>query len=241
MTKEVFNKTEKLYHYTSFDCGIKILNTKELFFAELKNLNDINESYRNIYYGDTISEDEIKTELSKYKQCSLTKDSQNKGFNIPAMWGHYAVKGTGMCIVFNKEKILPTQNNIFYHDIKYDASYDSSIIIDRNIKQFFKDHRNSLFFTKTNDWSYEQEYRILKYDEHNDRKNLALNDSIIAIILYSAEDLDWGDSVFKSKNYETLSNIVPSIPILEVGSFFGETTLKDSKGNNWIETTALQI
>lgn len=128
MTPEEFNKTEKLYHYTTFESGLKIIASKKLLFGKLKDMNDINESYRGIFYEEGISEDDVKKELSKYRQCSLTMDSPCSGYYIPAMWGHYAEKGNGICLVFDKKKILSTLTaDIHHNNINYDDDYDSNM------------------------------------------------------------------------------------------------------------------
>ena len=80
MTKEEFYKTEKLYHYTSFEKALGILETNELWFGYLKDLNDINELYRPLFYEKLSPEIEkqAKQEIGKYQQISLTRDEEMK-------------------------------------------------------------------------------------------------------------------------------------------------------------------
>ena len=42
--KEKFEKTEKLYHFTSFDTALKIIESNRLRFGRLNNMNDIHEN-----------------------------------------------------------------------------------------------------------------------------------------------------------------------------------------------------
>ena len=106
MNRDTFLKTEKLYHYTSFESAIKILVSNKLLFGKLSNLNDINESFRPLFYSSSINHENALKELSKYKQISLARDGKLKGFAIPSMWGHYAEKGYGVCLVFDKRSCL---------------------------------------------------------------------------------------------------------------------------------------
>ena len=102
----------KLYHYTTFDNAMKIIIGKSLKFGRLPFMNDYLES--NKIFGCSIHSDRhvldnISEEILRYQQISLTKDTkEKKGFDISAMWGHYAEKNHGVCIVFNKEKLLIT-------------------------------------------------------------------------------------------------------------------------------------
>ena len=243
MTKEEFNETEKLYHYTTFESGLKIIASKKLLFGKLKDMNDINESYRGIFYEEGISEDDVKKELSKYRQCSLTMDSTTrKGFNISAMWGHYAEKGYGICLVFDKKKILSTLTADIHHNkINYDDSYDKNIVVDnQDIKKFFEENTDPLFFTKTSDWSYEQEYRILKKTEEDTPTYLDVNNSIMAIILYSAKDIDRDKPIIGSINYDIISRVAPNISILEYGYGLENIVLienEDGVPTDWLAET----
>ena len=74
-------------------------------------MNDINELYRPLafYYHprhDNRNNDDIhkkmKEDYYKYQQISLTMDGNRMGFDIPAMWGHYAQNGNGVCLVLTK-------------------------------------------------------------------------------------------------------------------------------------------
>ena len=94
MNREEFNSVEKLYHYTSFDKALKILASNKLRFGKLSNMNDIHESYRRKMYELGVNEDDITEELGKYRQFSITRDNHpRRGFDIAAMWAHYADKG----------------------------------------------------------------------------------------------------------------------------------------------------
>lgn len=230
MDKETFIRTEKLYHYTSFQSALKILASNKLLFGHQKNLNDIYESYRPIFFEKDIDNlDDVLKELSRYKQISLTHDKKGNGYAISPMWGHYAEKGNGICLVFDKEKLLLESTKMDCGIVNYYDNYDNSIIIkDTNIQSFFKKNVNTLFFTKKKEWEYEQEFRIVS----RTLKKLPLRDSLMAVIMCYADDVDHGDCIFKSLNYNIIKKIA-NVPILELGAFWGEINLKDKNNSDW--------
>ena len=106
-----------MYHYTKFDTAIKILKSHSLRFGNLCDMNDIHENNKISYVdlsGNSIQHlssdilETIKNEMAKYRQISLTIDDmeQNKlGFDLHQMWGLYADKGQGVCLVFDKDTL----------------------------------------------------------------------------------------------------------------------------------------
>lgn len=232
-----FQKTEKLFHYTSISSALKIIDSNSLRFGSLKNMNDINEAYRNIFYADGVDEDAVNEELQKYRQISLTKDGSNqRGYNIPAMWGHYAEKGNGACIVFDKSILLSSlQGGMSSDNVLYVENFDGDIHVkdSSNISSFFQSHVKEIFFTKTKDWSYENEYRILLKTNSKKEKFLSCQNSIMAVILNYAEDVNYLDSVFNSFNARLFECVFPKVLILELGSWFGKPNLRDKDGNDW--------
>ena len=113
--REEFKSINKLYHFTKFDTAIKILGSHNLKFGRLHNMNDIHEndklSYVNLQ-GNTIQSfqseilEVIDVEMAKFRQISLTIDDEEPkkfGFDLHQMWGLYADKGQGVCLVFDKD------------------------------------------------------------------------------------------------------------------------------------------
>ena len=47
-----------LFHYTRFDSALKIISTKILLFGNFTNMNDISESFREVF--SEIAEDELQ-------------------------------------------------------------------------------------------------------------------------------------------------------------------------------------
>lgn len=233
---KIFNDIEKLYHYTSFEAGCKILASKELLFGKLQNLNDINESFRQFFYQRTISEEqqkEFEKEFAKCRQISLTMDRPNKlGFFIPAMWGHYAQKGYGVCIVLDKQKIIDRckENSFKYGAVNYKTDYSPEINIDITDvpKTVFKEKYKPIFFTKTIDWSYEQEYRIITYAHNGEQLKLNIKGAIIAaIICYSKTLKDPNETCLNSVEYKAIKAIAANdFPTVELGRWNDGYNLK---------------
>lgn len=235
MDKNIFNKTEKYYHYTTFESAIKILESQKLLFSKFERLNDINESYRPIFCNNKKDRNGFNSIIAQYRQISLTIDLQyHRGFGIPAMWGHYADDGNGACIVIDKNKLCThiTDNNYSSGNVEYNNDYDNSIVIgDEPIKDFLQKYEHELFFKKSYDWSYEQEFRIIsKYAN----ESISLKGCLIAIIIYTAIDIQQNDSIWNSLNYGILHKIEPSLPILEFSRWFGKQQLIDSNSNDWV-------
>ena len=234
MTKKEFYKTGKLYHYTGFDTALNILETNELWFNHLKDLNDINELYRPLFYERLSPEIEkqAKQEIGKYQQISLTRDDDRYGFDIPAMWGHYGDKGRGVCFIFNKEKFLKNLSTDIYHgEVEYvGPEYPFSVLFevrDDKIEPFTKEDIDDFFFKKTNDWSYEQEFRFLVRTDASGRYKLPLRDSMIAIIIRDARIEDENHNVEESSKLQKLKKLVkPSCFILDYGNFIGTRHLQ---------------
>ena len=83
--KEQFEKMEKLYHFTSFDTAMKIIESNRLRFGRLNNMNDIHESDKIVFVdannhpidkfpSDVL--DALYDEIYKYRQISLTADGK---------------------------------------------------------------------------------------------------------------------------------------------------------------------
>lgn len=90
-----------LFHYTSFLSALKIILSEKLLFGDFKGMNDISESRREVF------DDVAIVELNRYKSISFTKDKREKrGFEIDSLWGYYSEKGKGVCLVFNKAKLI---------------------------------------------------------------------------------------------------------------------------------------
>ena len=180
--KEQFEKTEKLYHFTKFDTALKIIESNRLRFGRLDNMNDIHENDKIEFVGannQQINEfpsevlDALHDEIYKYRQISLTTEGQpgdNLGFNLHQMWGIYADKGEGVCLVFDKKELEKSHDmkNINLGRVNYDDTkkLESFFISDsknpEEVLDEIKKHIPDIYFHKRKEWEHEQEYRLIK-------------------------------------------------------------------------------
>ena len=110
--RERFSEMTRLYHFTSFDSACKIIESKRLKFGKLSQMNDLVESnkmvFQRVVFGN-LEEDNLngmyaEKEMHKYQQISFAQDRYvddriYEGFNLHPMWGLYADKGNGVCLV----------------------------------------------------------------------------------------------------------------------------------------------
>lgn len=229
-----------LYHHTSMCNALKIISTNVLFFAELKKLNDINERFRMLSYEEGCG-NAAEKELACHRQLSFCIDGERPGYAIPAMWGHYGDNGQGACLVFNKAVIeanMPknAHSGIVAYKGEYYDDADSSIVCDEsNAREYFKKNISDIFFTKTMDWKYEQEFRmVVRSDNPSLPIALPLKSALVAVIIFMPEDTPDDACVFNSPAYKALKALLPNIPILALGKLRDDkASLCDGDGNVW--------
>ena len=202
--KEQFEKTEKLYHFTSFDTAKIILESNRLRFGRLNNMNDIHENDKIVFHdenGGSVNErnsdilDVFYDEIYKYRQISFTADNMvgdKVGFDLHQMWGMYADKGEGVCLVFDKDEMEKNcdMTNIHKERVKYDKILESSVVSLSQktdaIPSEVKNNVHKIFFHKRIEWEHEQEYRLIKKCQNTTKEEyLLLGQSLRFIILSS--------------------------------------------------------
>lgn len=168
---------QRLYHYTSYDKFLKIFNCKRLKFGEVVNMNDIIEANKRMHSKNMCQMPllfALKEALMSYKQISFTMDYDSliKGCMSNSMWYHYGNKGNGVCIEvdFEKLKMLMPQKAksgvVSYKYLMKDSILlPSSAKTISDVEAFVKQNIRKMFFYKTNEWKYENEYRIICQNE----------------------------------------------------------------------------
>ena len=204
-----------IFHYTSLNAAIKIILSNSLRFGEFANMNDIAESYRDLL--DNIDSKTLRRLLSEYRSISLTEDTSNceRGFAIDCLWGYYAEKGQGVCLVFDKEKLFTIYEQQQYackgvpkdKSIEYEKDYQNLVIAEgkteEEIRRYVECHISEIFYKKNICWSYEKEIRLLaKSKDHNESCYLPLGDSLIAAIICVQTN-----SYKESEQYKLLSKL----------------------------------
>lgn len=191
-----------LFHYTTFEAAIKIVTSNKLKFGHFRNMNDVAESLRQVYLQDSDSLELMKAaeaELDRYQLLCFTKDDfKNRGCMNDALWGYYSEKGNGVCLVFNKQKIVSRFKQEFKRDrfctsVQYKKEFGNLIFLNgrteaelyASIKQSY---RNIFFEKDALYWSHEKEYRMLAKSEQD--LWLDFGDSLEAVILSRPANLE---------------------------------------------------
>jgi hypothetical protein len=230
----VRDQDKYVYHYTSADTAIQfILENKNLRLSSFRNTNDPREFkdwdfVLSTYNGsdlDTFDEKDISSQLSsRLKDCTkllcfssdkyglegnYIKDLFLRGFCKPRMWAQYANLHKGVCLVFEKNKIieeakrqfsnlgtvvygcvdysdnlaLPTFGAVNKKNDCFSVDVDSLSMLGMEdfSRQHFYDYHNQLFFEKMTDWSNESEWRLVVYSKDNGDKYLQYGSSLVGV------------------------------------------------------------
>lgn len=219
-----FKHLGHLYHYTSFESAVKIIVSKIMLFSNMDSVNDINEKNGPIVFNTSKNAElRIREILSGYKQISFTTDQVPKrGYDIPAMWGHYAEKGKGVCLVFDKRSLVnyvKGRKTLYSKEVEYfdslrpdDFQYNEHY---GAIEKYIRESKDTLFFHKSNDWRYEQEYRVITLTKN--LKSINVKNSLVGAILFSESK----DGLLNSVEYKVLSRIEKRL------EFFRYSTMLD--------------
>lgn len=191
-----------LFHYTSLESAIRIILTKSLRFGEFANMNDIAE-IRKESFGYCEPEIMLRV-LSKYRAISLTFDKvDNRGFAINTLWGYYADKGRGACLVFNKERLLNEYRQLRCDGmsdelyINYLSENSNALFLEGNTEKEIEEYVNhniaDIFYTKDKCWEHEQELRLLVKSDKD--VSLSISDSLIGAIICVPKEDEYKESI----------------------------------------------
>lgn len=229
---------------------VKIIESGMLKFGALPRMNDITEANKEIYLSGEPDEVEWeKLDLSAVRlncvgQISLSQDALFPGFALHAMWGHYAERGEGCCIVFDKNKIVEEANrNAFFHgEVIYDNAIENITFPEKiSVEEYMSSHHESLFFHKRYEWEHEQEYRIINLNcDHSVFNGINISDAIVAVIFHT----NCKHSIFDCTRVQDYLNKIGHIPTFEYlySSMWGNqqnNMLIDRNRKNWLEENNL--
>lgn len=225
-----FQKMSRLYHFTSFNAACKIIRSGKLRFSKSYKLNDLIESNR-IVFEHVLSEELLEgrngllaeAEMHKYQQISFSQDREYDGmhflgFDLHTMWGLYADKGYGVCLVFDKDKLTLSPGD-YANDIKYYPIIPQYADINNKsvngIKAEVWRKKDDIFFCKRKEWEYEQEYRIIRRARlKNDIEFLDVSESLSFAIICKDQNISGFQSMFDSEYYWELRNLNKRVPVL---------------------------
>ncbi len=173
-----FRDMHRLYHFTSYESACSIIRSKQFLFSKCYKLNDLIESRRitthRAFFGDmgmNCDKDYLpEMEMRRYQQISFAldrtiDDTLCEGFNLHTMWGLYADRGDGVCLVFDKYKL-----HLGEKDYARVVDYDDWVMPDFDFKSESKagirkeiwGRKDEIFFIKRKEWAREQEYRVIR-------------------------------------------------------------------------------
>ncbi len=223
-----------VFHFTKFESALRIIASQSLKFGRFENMNDIAEVKRDVY--GLIPTDTISNELSNYQSISLTLDNlSHRGFYIDPLWGHYAQGGNGVCFVFDKDKLFQKVIEQFGEKAKiapinYLSNFSNAIFTEGDsreaVEKYIEDNIDDIFFTKSLDWEYEQELRILIKGYDKDEKLYYGKDTLIAIILCLPKTYDYKEST----EFKILKSMLADTPILNYTTSIGNKMLINENG-----------
>lgn len=234
-----------VFHFTKFESALRIIASKSLKFGRFENMNDIAEAKRDVY--GMVSADIINAELSKYQSISLTLDDpSHRGFKIDPLWGHYAQGGNGACLVFDIEKLSQKmkeqfETNATIAPINYSSEFTNAIFTEGDsqeaVRQYIEDNLEDIFFTKSLDWEYEQELRILIKEDDLNEKFIYWDDALIAVILCLPKVYDYKGT----PEFKILKSMLADIPILHYTTSLGNKELLDENGKKVCDVSKVDL
>jgi hypothetical protein len=194
-----------LYHYTRFGIALEhILEHRKLRLSPFANMNDPRESsdweFTPRGFPTTLGSQSYQRRVLQeanerlkrtWKVLALSTDDPSaqrssrsifhRGFARPRMWAHYGGNHTGVCIVFDRLKMveeigdqLEAKGDCQWYSepVRYADAFDSAALtltgdaiatdgIDLALRKHQARQYVSLFFHKNRDWATEYEYRFV--------------------------------------------------------------------------------
>ena len=252
-----------------------ILSNGTMRFSNIQGLNDPEEStkYDSIFLDNTENNEkpDSMSTLMSFKRafpssvfsssyCNDNKENGpytgvnlfetinshvNKGFMKSRMWGTYGDHHAGVCLCFDKEKLLESFNKakqtnfeIYGEEIKYSknimdyiskfspinkVSSPTSIKANKNTISEFRKHvlsnKDFFFFWKQIDWKDENEFKIILVNDKSISSTeifLPFNDSLFAIFMGERFSLESKNDCFK---HYCKSNNISAFRVMYKGGF----------------------
>ena len=223
-----FQDMNRLYHFTNLDAACQIIESRKLRFGKMYKMNDLIESNRIVSerrFSNRLSESELfaEEEMNRYQQVSFTQDQERDeafylGFDLHSMWGLYADKGYGACLVFDKTRLQYLEG-----DYPKEVSYADLIPKDFEFKNKSKAgirseiwrRKEELFFYKRKEWEYEQEFRVIRRAENkDDDEYLDVSEALSFVIICKDETVETGESIWDGVNCYVLKHLKRKVPVL---------------------------
>jgi hypothetical protein len=194
---------DKLYKYMPWRVDEKtgrnytkeLLENNQFYLSPASNFNDPFDCKFYVAVDKTFEkllQVENKMELIQKTEAILNEDIQDfrkrayitcfssENTNL-LMWSHYSDKHSGVCLEFenryNRLEVLPVEYERTYSVVKI-SDYQKlmrDMIENNDEKAFWVDFAKSLFLKKHQQWKYEKEYRIIRFNNNWQEKGLFLS------------------------------------------------------------------
>lgn len=233
MIENVTSSESYLYHYTSADIALKyIIANRTLQLGSYVGTNDPKESKVWEFNLGTNGASDLgsykMTEMSEWLSVALKgkakiacfsmdsrelsgnhlQDIFRRGFSKPRMWAQYGDKHAGVCLVFDRKRLIElveeefslkhlvlsgpvtyTNREVipnFYDpdDQQYTINLDHLEKVGREayVKDHLRTHYKRLFFEKMEDWRDESEWRFVVFSKSSKNCYLDYKDSLVGIV-----------------------------------------------------------
>lgn len=148
----------RLFKYRAIDdlwLSLDIILNNRVWCSKWDSLNDPLEGYYDSSFGNVFNE-QVDIRRNEWRICAFSGSIDSF-----LLWSHYASGHKGIAIEID----IPDDNKDFTK-----VSYSPFSPIFTHISESMRDQRN-LFEVKTQDWSYEEEYRIICKDQFYELPN----------------------------------------------------------------------
>jgi hypothetical protein len=233
MIENITSSNQLLYHYTRADTALEhILKGRTLQLGSYIGTNDPKET--KIWEFDLGTNE--NRDLGRYNMAELsewlssrlkgkakvacfsmdgedltgdhTQDIFKRGFCKPRMWAQYADNHSGVCLVFDLEKLskrivseFSAENLFFYGPVKYtnrqivrnlydpddqqytiNVDYLEKVGREAYVEAHLRTHYQRLFFEKMEDWKDESEWRYVVFSQTEGNLYIDFEGSLVGIM-----------------------------------------------------------
>lgn len=170
---QIRDRTGVFYHYTSFQALIEILMSGRIRFSSPAGLNDITE-----ICSRSLGKEQLAPELDAVRLRNLTKRfifSLTDRYDNLNQWRLYGADGTGVCLGLDLSRI-DEDKDLRFGTILYGETIAAALgrirsrIQDELKNNFdFRDYQSWGYFIKDNDYAEESEFRLIYFDDNEER------------------------------------------------------------------------
>ena len=255
MIDRVKNSQQYLYHYTSSDTARKIIQSGKLRLGRYTNTNDLKEAKLwHLNFGTNRGQgalegctSEVSLRVSSYikhgarllcfsqDEAGLSgdpfQDIFSRGYAKPRMWAQYAEKHTGVCLVFDRNKLdqkirkqQPDGTVILEGPVQYKNTpvlpdlrrkdpfmINADVLADAGEEEHAKIHVSwffkELFFEKMLDWGNEAEYRWVVFDDSDEDKFIDFGAALAGIVYGDGTHTEFMDEFMELTENKSVAHL----------------------------------